>query len=97
MSSSFQLSIGSHVAAIAVGAIAAAACLTSYSANSQSLADYISAICAKSFRSATATEAPYLAENVSAMSKMMIDIRVVGPSGDVDADGWHFQSQRSEL
>ena len=58
MSSSFQLSIGSHVAAIAVGAFAAAACLT-YSANSQSLADYISAICAKSFRSATATEANY--------------------------------------
>ena len=84
MSSSFQLSIGSHVAAIAVGAIAAAACLT-YSANSQSLADYISAICAKSFRSATATEAPYLAENVSAMSKMMIDMSI-RPSGDVDAD-----------
>jgi uncharacterized protein (DUF305 family) len=84
MSSAFQLSIGSHVAAIAVGAVAAAACLT-YSANSQSLADYISAICAKSFRSASAAETPYLAENVSAMTKMMIDMGI-RPSGDVDTD-----------
>src|SRR4029077_14664526 len=82
MSSAFQLSIGSHVAAIAVGTIAAAACLT-YSAKSQSLADYISAICAKSFSSAPAAEAPYLADNVSAMPKMMIDM-AFRPSGDVD-------------
>jgi Domain of unknown function (DUF305) len=84
MSSAFHLSIGSHVAAIAVGAIAAVAGLT-YSANSQSLADYISAICAKSFGSAPAAEAPYLAENVSAMTKMMIDMGI-RPSGDVDTD-----------
>ena len=84
MSSAFRLSIGSHVAAIAVGAIAAAACLT-YSANPQSLADYVSAICAKSFGSGPAAEAPYLAENVSAMTKMMIDMGI-RPSGDVDAD-----------
>src|SRR6201997_4538969 len=84
MSSAFHLSIGSHVAAIAVGAVAAVAGLT-YSAKSQSLADYISAICAKSFGSAPAAEAPYLAENVSAMTKMMIDMGI-RPSGDVDAD-----------
>ena len=84
MSSAFHLSIGSHVAAIAVGAIAAVAGLT-YSAKSQSLADYISAICAKSFGSALAAEAPYLAENVSAMTKMMIDMGI-RPSGDVDTD-----------
>jgi hypothetical protein len=84
VSPAFQLSIGSHVAAIAVGGFAAAACLT-YSAKSQSLADYISAICAKSFGSAPAAEAPYLAENVSAMTKMMIDMGI-RPSGDVDTD-----------
>jgi hypothetical protein len=75
MSATFRLSIGSHAAAIAVGAVAVATYLTVYSAGPQSLADYISAICAKSFGTASAAEAPYLAENVSAMTKMMIDIR----------------------
>ena len=79
-----HLSIGSHAAAIAVGAVAAVAGLT-YSTKSQTLADYISAICAKSFGSAPAAEAPYLAENVSAMTKMMIDMGI-RPSGDVDTD-----------
>ena len=81
----FRLSVGSHLAAIAVGAVAAAAYLTVYSNSPQSLADYISAICAKSFGSAPAAEAPYLAENVSAMTKMMIDMGI-RPSGDVDTD-----------
>ena len=85
MSSTFRLSVGSHLAAIAVGAVAAAAYLTVYLENPQTLADYISAICAKSFRSASATEAPYLAENVSAMTKMMIDMGI-RPSGNVDTD-----------
>jgi len=81
----FCLSVGSHLAAIAVGAVAAAAYLTVHSSNPQSLADYISAICVKSFGSAPAAEASYLAENVSAMTKMMIDMGVT-PSGDVDTD-----------
>jgi uncharacterized protein (DUF305 family) len=85
MSANFRSSIASHVAATAVGAVAATAYLTVYSASPQSIADYISAICAKSFRSAPASEAPYLAENVSAMTKMMIDMGI-RPSGDVDAD-----------
>jgi uncharacterized protein (DUF305 family) len=85
MSANFRSSIASHVAATAVGAVAAAAYLTVYSASPQSIADYISAICAKSFGSAPAAEAPYLAENVSAMTKMMIDMGI-RPSGDVDAD-----------
>jgi uncharacterized protein (DUF305 family) len=85
MSSMFRLSVVSHSAAIGLGAVAAAAFLTAYSANSQSLADYISAICAKPFRSASAAEAPYLAENVGAMTKMMIDMGI-RPSGDVDTD-----------
>ncbi|MGO8921564.1 MAG: DUF305 domain-containing protein [Xanthobacteraceae bacterium] len=85
MSANFRTSIGSHAAAIAVGAFAATAYLTASSASPQSLADYISAICAKSFGSAPAAEAPYLAENVSAMTKMMVDMGI-RPSGDVDAD-----------
>jgi hypothetical protein len=85
MSSGFHMSIGSHIAAIAVGAFAATVYLTVYSASPQSLANYISAICAKSFGSAPVAEAPYLAENVSAMTKMMIDMGIK-PSGDVDTD-----------
>ena len=85
MLSIFRSSIVSHTAAAIFGAVAAAAFLTVHSANSQSLADYISAICAQSFRSASAAEAPYLAENVSAMTKMMVDMGIK-PSGDVDTD-----------
>ncbi len=85
MSANFRALLGSHAAAIAVGAFAATAYLTASSASPQSLADYILAICTKSFSSAPAAEAPYLAENVSAMTKMMIDMGI-RPSGDVDAD-----------
>ena len=74
--STFHLSIISHATAIAVGAVAATACLTIYSADPRSLADYISAICAKPFGSSSAAEAPYLAENVGAMTKMMIDMGI---------------------
>jgi hypothetical protein len=76
--STFFLSIISHATAIA-GAVAATAYLTNPSARPQSLADYVLAICAK------AAEAPYLAENVGAMTKMMIDMGI-RPSGDVDTD-----------
>src|SRR5271167_595190 len=85
MSLYFRRSIASHVTAIALGAVATATYLTVHSASSQSLAGYISAICAKSFGSAPAAEAPYLAENVGAMTKMMIDMGI-RPSGDVDTD-----------
>ena len=81
----FCLSIASHVAAMAVGAAATAGYLTINAASPQSLADYISEICAKAFGSASAAEASYLAENVNAMTKMMIDM-AIRPSGDVDAD-----------
>jgi len=85
MPRALRFSIISHVAAIAVGAVAATAYLSVNSTHPQSLADYISAICAKAFGSAPAAEAPYVAENVSAMTKMMIDMGI-RPSGDVDAD-----------
>ena len=91
MSSAFRLSIISHVAAIAVGVFTATAYLTVYSASRQSLADYISAICTKAFGSAPAAETPYLAENISAMTKMVIDMDI-RPSGDVDTDFVAFMS-----
>ena len=63
----------------------AAGSLVACSGETRSLASYITAICSTSFRSAPAAEAPYLAENVTAMTKMMIDMGI-RPSGDVDAD-----------
>jgi hypothetical protein len=50
-----------------------------------SLADFASAICSQRFQSASEKEASYLAENVSAMTKMMSDMGV-RPSGDIDRD-----------
>jgi hypothetical protein len=82
---SIRLSIGSHAMAVGLGAVITTAYFGSYSPKSQSLADLISQICTKPFRSASAAEAPYLAENVSAMTKMMIDMGI-RPSGDVDRD-----------
>jgi hypothetical protein len=83
-------SIVSHAAAVAFGAIAVAvlpgALLpNAYSAGPQSLADYFVALCAKKFQPASAVEAQYLADNVSAMTKMMIDMGIK-PSGDIDTD-----------
>jgi hypothetical protein len=90
MSMTLRSSVGSHAAAVAFGAvaagvIAAAAYPIVNSANPQSLAGYIAAICAKTFRPAAGVEAAYLADNVSAMTKMMIDMGIQ-PSGDVDHD-----------
>ena len=65
--------------------LAATLSLTACFEKPQSLADYISAICSTPFRSSSAEEAPFLAENVSAMTKMMIDMGIQ-PSGDVDTD-----------
>jgi uncharacterized protein (DUF305 family) len=65
----------------AIALILLAAC----SQQTQSLADYISSICAAHFRSASHEEAPFLADNVSAMSKMMVDMGIT-PSGDIDRD-----------
>jgi hypothetical protein len=65
--------------------LAAALSLTACFEQPQSLADYIAAICSTPFRSSSAEEAPFLAENVSAMTKMMIDMGI-RPSGDVDTD-----------
>ena len=90
MSMTLRSSVGSHAAAIAFGAISAAILSapilpSGYLAKTQSLADYMVAICAKTFHPASAVEASYLADNVSAMTKMMINMGI-RPSGDVDTD-----------
>jgi Domain of unknown function (DUF305) len=77
-------SLGTKMA-VFIATFIAAALLAACSAKPQSLADYISAICAAPFRSASTAEAPYLAENVSAMTKMMINMGI-RPSGDIDTD-----------
>jgi uncharacterized protein (DUF305 family) len=70
---------------VGIAAIAAAGLFAMRTERSQSLGDYIAAICASHFRDASREEAPYLADNVSAMSKMMVDMGI-RPSGDVDRD-----------
>lgn len=74
----------SRVARCGIAGIAALA-LAACSEKSQSLADYIAAICATHFRAASREEAPFLADNVSAMTKMMVDMGI-NPSGDIDQD-----------
>jgi len=75
--------IGAQTAVLAT--FLAAGSLVACSEEPRSLASYIATICSAPFRSAPAAEAPYLAENVAAMTKMMIDMGI-RPSGDVDAD-----------
>jgi uncharacterized protein (DUF305 family) len=81
----FRSPIGSRALVLTITLLAAIASLAACSAEPQSLANYIATICAAPFRTATAEEAPYLAENVSANTKMMIDMGI-RPSGDVDSD-----------
>jgi hypothetical protein len=72
-------------AILVVALLAATALLGACSAEPQSLANYIATICSTPFRSSPPDEAPYLAENVSAMTKMMIGMGI-RPSGDIDRD-----------
>ena len=48
------------------------------------ISDYLAAICRTSFRSSSPEESSFLAENVSAMKKMMIDMSI-RPAGNIDA------------
>src|ERR1700721_2461756 len=57
---------------LAAALLAAAVSLAACSGQPQSIADYIAAICATPFRSATPDEAPFLSANVGAMTKMMV-------------------------
>lgn len=85
MSPAFRSFDGAKMAAIAGAFLAAVTLLVACSEKSQSLADYITAICAAHFRDASRAEMPFLTDNVAAMSKMMVDMGIT-PSGDVDRD-----------
>jgi uncharacterized protein (DUF305 family) len=85
MSPAFRSFDGAKMAAIAGAFLAAVTLLVACSEKSQSLADYITAICAAHFRDASHAEMPFLTDNVTAMSKMMVDMGIT-PSGDVDRD-----------
>jgi uncharacterized protein (DUF305 family) len=71
--------------AAAAGLIATATALAADPAEVPSLAEYITAICSAAFHSATPEEAPFLSENVGAMTRMMVGMEIT-PSGDVDTD-----------
>src|SRR5580700_443904 len=85
MSPEFRPLFGMRNAMITTTFVVAAALLAACSEKSQSLAEYISAICAAHFRDASSAEMPFLTDNVTAMSKMMVDMGIT-PSGDVDRD-----------
>ena len=70
---------------VIIAATFAAVVVSVRSRETQSLADYITAICAAPFHAADVNEEPYLAENISAMTKMMIGMGI-RPSGDIDSD-----------
>ena len=71
--------------AAAAGLIATATALAADPAEVPSLAEYITAICSAAFHSAPPEEAPFLSENVGAMTRMMVGMEIT-PSGDVDTD-----------
>lgn len=84
MAAPARLTVGSRTTLFAAAFLAAAS-LIGCSVQPRSLADYIAAICSTRFRPALEKEAQYLADNVAAMTKMMVDMGI-RPSGDVDAD-----------
>jgi uncharacterized protein (DUF305 family) len=85
MSPAFRPPSATRSAVFSTIFVIAAALLAACSEKSQSLADYITAICAAHFRNASSAEMPFLTDNVTAMSKMMVDMGIY-PSGDVDRD-----------
>lgn len=70
---------------VATGIAAAATAAAANVTKAPSLAEYIATICAAAFRSSPAHEAPFLSENASAMTKMLVGMEIK-PSGDIDHD-----------
>jgi uncharacterized protein (DUF305 family) len=85
MSPSFRRLNCLKAVVVSAALLTAVASLAACSAKTQSFADYVAAICATPFRSSPPDEAPFLSDNVNAMTKMMIDMGI-RPSGDVDRD-----------
>ena len=88
MTSSLVRSSRASVVSVMVAIVAAASALAVMPVRpgtTQSLADYIAVICAAPFRSSSPEETPYLSDNVTAMTKMMVHMGI-RPTGDVDSD-----------
>jgi Domain of unknown function (DUF305) len=82
---SFAGSRFSQMVVVAAGIAAAATAASTNATGAPSLAEYIAAICAAAFRSSPAHEAPFLSENASAMTRMLVGMEIK-PSGDIDHD-----------
>jgi hypothetical protein len=85
MSMTTRSSMNSYKAAIGFGAIAGAILPSANLPTPQSLADYGVAICAKALHPASGLEASSSADNLSAMTKMLINM-VIRRTEDVDGD-----------
>jgi Domain of unknown function (DUF305) len=70
---------------VAAGLIATVTALAADPGGAPSLAEYIATICSAAFRSAPPEAAPFLSENVDAMTRMMVGMEIT-PSGDADTD-----------
>lgn len=73
------------VAAFVAGMVVAATPYAGSNSTAPSLAEYVKAICSAAIRSAPPEEAPFLSENIEAMTRMLVDMQV-NPSGDADRD-----------
>ena len=74
-----------HSWTIVTGLAAAGTALAASPGGAPPLAEYISALCSAAFRSAPPEEAPFLSENIGAMTRMLVGMEIK-PSGDVDHD-----------
>jgi hypothetical protein len=81
----FHLRFRWKLLAIAAGLTATATALAETPVNKPSLAEYIAAICSAAYRPSSPQEAPFLSENVKAMTRMLVGMEIK-PSGDVDED-----------
>lgn len=71
--------------ALAAGFAGAATALAETPAKTPSLAEFITSICSAAYRPSSPAEAPFLSENVKAMTRMLVGMEIK-PSGDVDED-----------
>ena len=83
--SRLQLCLSGMTVAIAGGLIGLAVGLAAESDRGVSLSEYFGAICSAALRAASPAEAPFMAENSTAVTKMMVDMQI-RPTGDVDRD-----------
>jgi DUF305 family protein family protein len=73
------------IAVLAAGIIVATTVSAGSNSGAPSLAEYVKAICSAAFRSAPPEEAPFLSENIDAMTRMLVGMQI-SPSGDSDRD-----------